>query len=266
MFIVKVPGINGLGKTKGCRNAGNEIISKLKSKLNTEFLDFEEIHVDNNNLEEQETLIYENSLEAFETKEKIIFLGGDHSVSYPLTKAFLNYCKQNNKQPFLIIFDAHADCMPPMKEPTHEEWLRALIDNQKFPSQNILLIGARDIEPEEASYLQKNKIKQITVQEIKTDIQKSIQTINNLAKNKELYISFDIDIFDSSLVKATGYPSPNGLTEEQTITILKEIIKAIKANKTNLKAFDLVEVNLEKPKQEVEKTLEIASEILNLLL
>jgi len=263
MFIVKVPGINGLGKTKGCRNAGNEIISKLKSKLNTKFLDFEEIHVDNNNLEEQETLIYENSLEAFETKEKTIFLGGDHSISYPLTKAFLNYCKQkqNNKQPFLIIFDAHADCMPPMKEPTHEEWLRALIDNQNFPKENILLIGARDIEPEEASYLQKNKIKTISTQQIKSDINSIIQQIIKLIKNKELYISFDIDVLDSSLVKATGYPSPNGLTEEQAITILKEIIKI-----NNPKAFDLVEVNLEKPKQEVEKTLDIAVKVLNLLL
>jgi len=31
MFIVKVPGINGLGKTNGCQNAGNEILKELKN-------------------------------------------------------------------------------------------------------------------------------------------------------------------------------------------------------------------------------------------
>jgi len=258
MFIIKVPGINGLGKTKGCRNAGNTLISKLKPAKN---IDFEEIHVDNYNLEEQDTLIYENSLQTFETKEKIIFLGGDHSISYPLTKAFLDYCKKDHKSPFLIIFDAHADCMPPMKEPTHEEWLRALIDRDKFPKQNIILIGARDIEPEEASYLQKNKIKTISTQQIKTDINLIIQEIIQLIKNKELYISFDIDVLDSSLVKATGYPSPNGPNEKEVITILNSIIKIKKP-----KAFDLVEVNLDKEKNEVKKTLDIATKILNLLL
>jgi len=43
--------------------------------------------------------------------------------------------------------------------------------------------------------------------------------------------------------------------------MLSSIIKTKKP-----KAFDLVEVNLEKPKHEVEKTLDIATKILNLLL
>ena len=68
--------------------------------------------------------------------QKIIFLGGDHSISYSLGKAFFEHCEKENKEPCLIIFDAHADCIKPMKEPTHEEWLRALID-EGFPKENI---------------------------------------------------------------------------------------------------------------------------------
>ena len=33
MFIVKVPGINGLGKTKGCEKAGNDILKCLKEEI-----------------------------------------------------------------------------------------------------------------------------------------------------------------------------------------------------------------------------------------
>src|SRR3989344_5025267 len=99
VFIVKVPGINGLGKTNGCENAGNSILESLKEihsneqgiPIDVKLLDLEEIHLDNSNLEFSNNLIYENSLEMFETKPKIIFLGGDHSISFSMTKAFLDY-------------------------------------------------------------------------------------------------------------------------------------------------------------------------------
>ena len=137
MFIVKVPGINGLGKTNGCEKAGNLILADLNEiysnernvPIDVKILDLEEIHLDNSNLVEASKLIYENALKTFKTKPKTIFIGGDHSISYPLTKAFFEDCKSSNKEPCLIVFDAHPDCMKPMKEPTHEEWLRALIED-----------------------------------------------------------------------------------------------------------------------------------------
>ena len=132
MFIVKVPGINGLGKTKGCERTGNAILEYLKEIhsneegkiIDSSLLDLEEIHLDNTNLELTNRLIYENSLETFEAKPQTVFLGGDHSISYSIGKAFLDYCRKERKKPCLIVFDSHADCMPPMKEPTHEEWLK----------------------------------------------------------------------------------------------------------------------------------------------
>jgi len=59
MFVVKVPGINGQGKTKGCERAGNAILESLnkiysneqKKIINTSLLDLEEIHLDNSNIE-----------------------------------------------------------------------------------------------------------------------------------------------------------------------------------------------------------------------
>ena len=136
MFVVKVPGINGLGKTKGCEKSGNEIIKELRKIytnseggiIDVDLLDLEEIHLDNSNLELSSKLIYENSLESFELKPKVVFLGGDHSISYLTVKAFLDHCNKIEKEPCLIIFDAHPDCMKPVDPnfPTHEEWLRGL--------------------------------------------------------------------------------------------------------------------------------------------
>ncbi|GAH74748.1 unnamed protein product, partial [marine sediment metagenome] len=102
MFIVKIPGINGLGETKGCEKAGNAMVEALKeiysnergAPIDTKLLDLEEIHLDNSNLEMSNNLIYKNSLEVFEEKPKTIFLGGDHSISFSTTRAFLEYCKK----------------------------------------------------------------------------------------------------------------------------------------------------------------------------
>ena len=76
MYIVKVPGINGLGHTEGCEKAGNEIIKSLREihsneqgiPIDVDLFDLEEIHLDNSDLEEANKLIYKNSLKAFETK------------------------------------------------------------------------------------------------------------------------------------------------------------------------------------------------------
>jgi len=81
MFIVKVPGINGLGKTNGCQNAGNEILKELKNIhsneqgkiIDVQKLELEEIHLDNGNIEESNKLIYKNSFEVFQEKPRVIF-------------------------------------------------------------------------------------------------------------------------------------------------------------------------------------------------
>ncbi len=262
MKIVKVPGINGLGKTNGCRNAGNAIINALddiwsneKGKIiNRKMLDLEEIHVNNENLEEQEKLIYENAREAFENQDKIIFLGGDHSISYDIGIAFLEYCKRMEKKPCLIVFDAHPDCMPVIKNPNHEEWLRALIEKE-FPAEDILLVGARNSDQEEIRFLAERKVKQISINQLNENLQDTTDTIMEFASGKELYVSFDIDVVDPAFASSTGYLEPGGLTSRQTIYIMQRI-----ALMKNLKAIDIVEVNSEDDRQGM--TIKLASKIL----
>lgn len=272
MLIVKVPGINGLGKTAGCRNAGNEVIAALdnihsseKGKpINKQLLDLEEIHLNNNNLQEADKLIYENCREMFNSQEKIIFLGGDHSISYSTCRAFLEHCKENKDneareqqtEPCLIVFDAHADCMPPMKEPTHEEWLRALIE-KGFPVENILLVGARNLHQQEIQFLQKNKIKQVSTEQIEKDIEGTTDIIMEFSQGKSLYVSIDIDILEPAFAPAVAYAEPGGLSLRQLIYILQRLSML-----KNLKALDIVEVDIEKDKKHDLRTIKLATKLL----
>ncbi|VVB83486.1 N(1)-aminopropylagmatine ureohydrolase [uncultured archaeon] len=268
MFIVKIPGINGLGKTEGCQMAGNAILESLKEIYSSEegkiiepsILDLEEIHLDNHNIELSNQLICKNSLEIFETKPQTIFLGGDHSISYSTAKAFLKYCKSAKKIPCLIVFDAHPDCMQPMKEPTHEEWLRKLIE-EGFPKENILLVGIRNSHKDEIKFMKENKIKNLSISNLTEDLRDMCDTIMEFSSGKELYVSIDIDVIDSVFAPSTGYPEAGGLTSRQFIYLVQRI-KKIK----NLRAIDIVEINEKMDKQNNNLTIKLGAKILAELL
>lgn len=249
MIIVKVPGVNGLGHTAGTRNAGNKILEGFRERD----LRLEEIHVDNEDLVEQDELIYKNSLDLFEEEDRVIFLGGDHSVSYSIGSAF--YEKHPTGK--LIVFDAHADCMKPMKEPTHEEWLRALIERRDLFGEDVLVIGMRKIEPEEKKFLEKKNVQTIGVDEIKFDLAKSLRKLRDFIRESELYVSFDIDVFDKELVRATHYREEAGLDEDEVLRLLDVILEAGK----RVKGFDLIEVNLDFSRKELDETVNLARKV-----
>jgi arginase family enzyme len=272
MFVVKVPGINGLGKTKGCEKAGNNILKILKEEIysnesgnlvDMSKLDLEEIHLDNNNLEVTNKLIYKNAIETFESKPKTIFLGGDHSISYSLTRAFLDYCEGiKGKEPCLIVFDAHPDCMPltkgSEKYPNHEEWLRTLVE-KGFPSKNILLVGVRNSHKYELDFLKEKNIKTISLNRLLENIEETCEIIMEFSDKKELYLSIDIDVIDPAFAKGTGYLEPGGLTSREMIYILHRMNKI-----KNLRAVDLVEINPEKDEKNL--TVKLGAKILAELL
>ena len=168
MFVVKVPGVNSNGETVGCEKLGNSILESLKEIhsneqgkiVDTNLLDLEEIHINNSNNEFSNSLIYKNSSEIFEEKQKTIFLGGDHSITFSLTRGFLDVCKKQGKEPCLIIFDSHPGCEKPSnrKIPNNREWLYSLIDIG-FPPENVLLVGTRNSQIQEIEFLSKNRIR-----------------------------------------------------------------------------------------------------------
>jgi len=270
MHVVKVPGINGLGKTKGCETSGNEIIKELKHIHTNEqgrivdvsLLDLEEIHLDNSNLELTNNLIYKNSLEMFETKPKVVFLGGDHSITYSTTKAFFEYCKNSQKEPCLIVFDAHPDCMESadLKFPTHEEWLRSLVE-EGFPTENILLVGVRNSHYQENSFLKEKNIRMISMNQFLEDPQETCEIIMEFSDKKELYVSIDIDVVDPSFAHSTFYKEPGGFTSRQFIYLIQRMNKI-----KNLRGIDIVEINAEEDKKSDNLTLKLGAKILSELM
>ena len=266
MYIVKVPGINGLGKTKGCEKAPNVVLEALKEihsnengkPIDSRLLDLEEIHLENSNLELTNNLIYKNSFKMFETQPRTVFVGGDHSISYSLTRGFFDSCQNLGKEPCLIVFDAHADCMIPMKEPTHEEWLRKLIEDG-FPARNILLVGVRNMWQDEIIFLREKGIRMISINQFLDNLQDTCDVIMEFSDGKQLYVSIDIDVIDPSFAPGTGYQESGGLSSRDFLYIIQRINKI-----RNLRGIDIVEINPEK--DEGGKTVKLGAKILGELI
>lgn len=271
MFIVKVPGINSHLGSKGCEKAGNEILKVLKEgkfsnesgeQIIIEKLDLEEIHLDNSDLKLTNKLIYKNAFEIFETKPKSVFLGGDHSVSYSLCKAFLDYSNENGKEPCLIIFDAHPDCKLYGKKeeifPENRNWLRKLVE-QEFPTKNILIIGVRNLDKDEKEFLKSNQIRSISINSLLENIEETCEIIMEFSDRKELYLSLDIDILDPVFAPGTDNLEAGGLTSREFIYLIQRLNKI-----KHLRAIDLVEINPLKDKEDL--TLRLGAKILSELI
>ena len=263
--IVKVPGINGLNKTKGCEKAPEEILKSLEEiytsesgkEINSKELDISEISFENSNIELMNKEIYEKSLKFIKENNKLIFLGGDHSISFSTGKAFLEDCLNKGKEPCLIVFDAHPDLMKPMKQSTHEEWLRALIEDG-FPAQNILIIGLRNSDKTELEFIRKKGIKTMSCNRFLEDIENAMDTITEFAYNKQAYLSLDIDSVDPAFAPATGYKVPGGLSSRQIIYAVQRINRI-----KDLKIIDIVEINPDKDKKFEMITTKLGAKILS---
>jgi len=240
-MIVSVPFNGGcLKKNLGCELAPGKILNGFK---------YQNLNVDN--------LDIIKTNEILEKAEGDVFIGGDHSVTYGLFKGFAK-CKKN---PGLIIFDAHPDCVNDFIPPTHEDFLRVLIQEKHLNPKNVLVIGLRNMDPMEKEFLLKNNIRHVLMSELMdnrffsnfiVDIKKFISGF------QDLYLSVDIDVLDPKYAPGTGYPENGGMSLKDLLFILENIVNIKKPARS-----DIVEVNPRLDKEN--KTVICAREILRVL-
>ena len=144
-----------------------------------------------------------------------LVLGGEHSITpgciVPFVKKYKNLC--------LLHFDAHADLRESYNgnKYSHASAIRRCLD---YKNVSIISFGIRNISAEEISYLKKNK-KRIKIFWAKDKDKWNLNLFKKLIKNKKVYLTFDVDGFDSSIMPATGTPEPGGLFWNETIKIIK---------------------------------------------
>lgn len=178
----------------------------------------------------KEPQIGENLNEEINNLEKIIqkilddgkfplTIGGEHSITIGAIKPFAK--KYNDL--VILHFDAHADLRESYngEKNSHASALRRCLDYEFI---NLVSYGIRNISAEEIPFLEKNSHR------IKINFARNMHEWNlaqdvEFFKGKNVYLTFDVDGFDSSVMPATGTPEPGGLFWYDALTIIREVSK-----------------------------------------
>ena len=176
-----------------------------------------------------------NEINSLIRKEKKIpiLLGGEHTLSYFSIKSI------TRENPIIIHFDAHRDMKPKYdrKKICHTTPFFHLIDEGYIKGNNIIQIGIRQSDKEENDIATNNGVNTFTGWDINKDIHRVTKEIKKLTNDRNVYITFDIDVYDICYVPCTGTPEPFGLNPFQVLEILKSINKS-----AILIGLDIVEV------------------------
>ena len=94
----------------------------------------------------------------------------------------------------------------------------------KLNSENVLLIGQRNLDPPEADFIKNKNIKIITPSDTQ-EITEAISKALNPQKYKYLYIHLDLDALDSDEYSTVYYPNKNGISYKQLVESLEFMSK-----------------------------------------
>ena len=96
--------------------------------------------------------------------------------------------------------------------------------SKHFKNVNLISVGIRNISKEEIPFLKKNT-NRIKIFWAKDQKKWNLKYFKRLIKNKNVYLTFDVDGLDSSIMPATGTPEPGGLFWYETLSLIKTTFK-----------------------------------------
>tara|TARA_Y100000996_G_scaffold371902_2_gene320539 strand:+ start:3054 stop:3935 length:882 start_codon:yes stop_codon:yes gene_type:complete len=148
-----------------------------------------------------------------------IVLGGEHSLTPGSIKPFI----KKYKELIILHFDAHADLRESYNgnKFSHASAIKRCLD---FNNVRVISFGIRNLSKSEMVFFEKNKHR-IKIFWAKDKIKWNLKHMEKMLRKRNVYITFDVDSFDSSIMPATGTPEPGGLMWEEVLPIIKKACK-----------------------------------------
>jgi agmatinase len=159
-----------------------------------------------------------------------IILGGDHSITFPILRAF--------DVPVTVIhFDAHLDTWNGAPgNLDHASWVNRAVELPNV--KKVVQLGQRGLANDEEAMrnARKDHTTIVTGEQIH---RKGVEwALSQVPQSENIYITFDIDVMDPTLAPGTGTLEPDGLNFSEIDGLLKGVTV-----KGRLVGMDVVEVN-----------------------
>ena len=157
-----------------------------------------------------------------------VMLGGEHSISFGAVSAI----KEKYPKLMVLQLDAHADLRESYQGSPFSHASVARRISEICP---LVQVGIRSMSKEEADFLPKSKVKSYSA-DFALENKKWCETIcENLSG--DVFISIDLDVFDPSIMPATGTPEPGGMYWKNVLHLLKTVSRSCR-----IRGFDVVEL------------------------
>jgi agmatinase len=163
----------------------------------------------------------------------VIGLGGEHSITSAPVMAHADRLPEGRRLSILQ-FDAHGDLRP---EYEGSRWSHAAVIAQCIDRADVVQVGIRAITAEERALIRARpgNVTTIFAEEMWADdawVQRALDALGD-----DVFITFDVDYFDPSLMPATGTPEPGGPPWYPTLALLRRVFA-----ERNVVGADVVEL------------------------
>jgi agmatinase len=161
-----------------------------------------------------------------------VFVGGDHSVTYPVLRGY-----DDLEELYVLQLDAHldfSDSRNGTKYANSSPFRRAV---EELPGLgHITTIGLRGLRtnPEAYRSAKGRGHTLITASRVREGL---AWVLDQLPQGKKVYLSFDADVLDPSILPGTSSPEVEGLSYAEAMQVVRQII-----GQNELVGFDLVEL------------------------
>ncbi|WP_196889047.1 agmatinase [Aureivirga sp. CE67] len=170
--------------------------------------------------------VYRNTKKYINKKKFVTLFGGEHSISIGSIRAF-NECFDNLT---VLHIDAHADLRKEYEGTICNHACAVYEANQ---NTNLVQVGIRSMDISETRVMNRDKV--FFAHEMVENEFWMEDVLDQLTGN--VFITFDLDAFDPSILPSTGTPEPGGLFWYETLDFLKKVFK-----QKNVVGFDIVEL------------------------
>ena len=161
-----------------------------------------------------------------------VFLGGDHSVSFPLLRAFSDVPELH-----VVQLDAHLDFTDVRNDTRYSNSSPFRRACEELPNLvHITTIGLRGLrfDPEAVAAARARGHTLIAMSQVSEHF---AAVLEQLPRGRSVYLSIDVDAFDPSVLPGTSSPEPDGLTYAQAMRLL-----AAAAQRNTVVGLDVVEL------------------------
>ncbi len=221
---------------------GNDMATMINPNKVLSIVDYGDIAIDNMSTERSVHHIRERVAEIANTGALPFIVGGDHSLEYPDLAGLADV---HGKGSFGVVhFDSHFDAGK--GDPhyiTHGQPVYRAIKEGHVKAENFIQVGLRGPWPGAWGFewMRNNGMRYHTMAEVEKRGWKAVMedALREAREGTEkLYISFDVDVLDPSVVPGTGTPVPGGLTMREAIPIVRALCA-----ESEMVGFEIVELD-----------------------